>query len=86
MRLPGKGNPKCYGARPVHQIITMIKWIQNIRLSIRYSHMPIGLARRREAEQHLVQGSGFRVRVQGSGCRVQGSGMRVQGSGLRVEG
>ena len=33
-----------------------------------------------------VQGSGFRVRVQGSGSRVQGPGSRVQGPGLRVEG
>ena len=26
--LPGKGNSNCHGARPVHLIITMIKWIR----------------------------------------------------------
>ena len=25
-RLPGKGNSNSYGARPVHQIISMIEW------------------------------------------------------------
>ena len=33
VRLPGKGN----GARPVHLIITMIKWIRTSRLSIKNS-------------------------------------------------
>ena len=33
VRLPGKGN----GARPVHQIITMIKWIRTSRVSIKNS-------------------------------------------------
>ena len=33
-----------------------------------------------------VQGSGFRVRVQGSGFRVQGSGFRIQGTGFRFQG
>ena len=32
-RLPGKGNPNSHGARPVHLIITMIKWIWTSRLS-----------------------------------------------------
>jgi len=27
VRLPGKGNPNSHGARPVHQIISTIKWI-----------------------------------------------------------
>ena len=26
IRLPGKGNPNSHGARPVHEIIMMIKW------------------------------------------------------------
>jgi len=34
-RLPGKGNSTPHGARPVHQIITMIKWIRTSRLSIK---------------------------------------------------
>ena len=37
VRLPGKGNSNSHGARPVHLIITMIKWIWTIRLSIKNS-------------------------------------------------
>ena len=37
MRLPGKGNSNSHGARPVHQIISMIKWIRTSRLSIQNS-------------------------------------------------
>jgi len=33
VRLPGKGNANSHGARPVHLIITMIKWIRTSRLS-----------------------------------------------------
>ena len=28
VRLPGKGNSNSHGARPVHLIITVIKWIR----------------------------------------------------------
>ena len=35
--LPGKGNSNCHGARPVHQIISMIEWIWTSRLSIQNS-------------------------------------------------
>ena len=34
-RLPGKGNSNSYGARPVHLITTMIKWIRTSRLSLK---------------------------------------------------
>jgi len=37
VRLPGKGNSNSCGARPVHLIITMIKWIRTSRLSIKNS-------------------------------------------------
>ena len=37
VRLPGKGNSNSHRARPVHLIITMIKWIQASRLSINNS-------------------------------------------------
>ena len=37
VRLPGKGNSNPHGARPVHLIITMIKWIRTSRLSIKNS-------------------------------------------------
>jgi len=35
--LPGKGNSNSHGARPVHVIITMIKWIRTSKLSIKNS-------------------------------------------------
>ena len=34
-RLPGKGNSNSHGTRPVHLIITMIKWIRTSRLSMK---------------------------------------------------
>ena len=34
-RLPGKGDLDLHGARPFHRIISMIKWIWTIRLSIK---------------------------------------------------
>ena len=34
VRLPGKGNSNSRGARPVHLIITMMKWIRTSRLSM----------------------------------------------------
>ena len=37
VRLPGKGNSNSRGARPVHLIISMIKWIRTSRLSIKNS-------------------------------------------------
>ena len=37
VRLPGKGNTNSHGARPVHLIITMKKWIQTNRLPIKNS-------------------------------------------------
>ena len=37
VRLPGKGNSNSHGARPVHPIITTIKWIRTSRLSIKNS-------------------------------------------------
>jgi len=37
VRLPAKGNSNSHGARPVHLIITMIKWNRTSRLSIKNS-------------------------------------------------
>jgi len=45
VRLPRKGNSNSHGARPVHLIITMRKWIRTSRLSIKNSlslHTPTG--------------------------------------------
>jgi len=36
-RLPGEENSNSYGARPVHLVITMIKWFRTSRLSIKNS-------------------------------------------------
>ena len=36
-RLPGKGNSNSHGARLVHLIITLMKWIRASRLSIKNS-------------------------------------------------
>ena len=40
VRLPGKGNSNSHGVRPIHQIITIIMWIQTSRLSIKNSLSP----------------------------------------------
>ena len=37
IRLPGTGDSNSHGARPVHLIISMIKWIRTGRLSIKKS-------------------------------------------------
>ena len=37
IRLPGKGNSNSHGARQVHLIITMMKWIWTSRVSIKNS-------------------------------------------------
>ena len=37
MKLPGKWISNCHGARPVHQIISMIMWIRTSGLSIKKS-------------------------------------------------
>ena len=49
VRLHGKGNSNSHGARPVHLIVTIIKWIRTSRMSTKDS-----LAVR-------VSGFGFRV-------------------------
>ena len=38
IRLPGKVNSNSHGARPVHQIILMIKWTQTSKWPIKNSH------------------------------------------------
>ena len=86
VRLPGKGNSNAHGARPLHLIITMKKWIRTSRLSISllWAHNASSAASLPKSIAYFgggVQGSG--CRVQGSWCRVQGSGCRVQGAGCR---
>jgi len=75
--------------RPVHLIITMIKWIRTSRLSIKAYRAAPSARWWRTRTTSSAGGAPTRrtpVRVQGSGFRVQGSGFRVQGSGFRVQG
>ena len=53
VRLPGKGNSNTHGARPVHLIITMIKWIRISRLSINNS-LSSRILRRHPCQQGFV--------------------------------
>ena len=52
IRLPGKENSNSHGVRPVHQIISMKKWIRTSRLSIKNflfeTEGGLGCARERE--------------------------------------
>ena len=61
VRLPGKGNSNSHGARPVHLIITMIKWIRTSRLSKKISLLSSKGRDRRalvgtEGRERLVEG------------------------------
>ena len=59
VRLPGKGNSNSHGARPVHLIITIMKWIWTSRLSIKNSLSDSHLANpplRRRRGRGLVAG------------------------------
>jgi len=40
VRLPGKGNSNSNGARPVHLIITMIKWIRTSKSGVESGEYP----------------------------------------------
>jgi len=61
VRLPGKGNSHTHGARPVHLIIMMIKWIRTGRLSIKNSLGLEGVerlvGRLLGHQQHVLPGS-----------------------------
>ena len=37
VKLPGKGNSNSHGARPVHQIVSLMMWIWTSRLSTKNS-------------------------------------------------
>jgi len=86
VRLPGKENYNSHGARPVHLIITMIKWIRTSRLSMKNSLSDLAQRDQPPVVEHLLSLSASGYRVQGSGYRVQGSGLRVKDEGLRVKG
>ena len=50
VRLPGKGNSNSHVARPVHQIIAIIRWFWTSRLSIKDSLSLRSFQNVREAE------------------------------------
>ena len=61
VRLPGKGNSNSHAARPVHLIITMIKWIRTSRLSIKNSLWTGG--RNPEAYYWLLDNQWWSIKV-----------------------
>jgi len=69
-RLPGKRNSNSHEARPVHQIITMIKWIRTSRLSITLRG---GTSRTSPAPSVRLE------TCSGSGIRVKGYVKRFRG-------
>ena len=72
IRLPGKGNSNSHGARPVHLIITMIKWIRTGRLSKKNS-LSGGPSRGTNSRSPPPRGGGSREhRIFGTTVRVQG--------------
>ena len=84
VRLPRKENSNFHGAKPVHQTISMIKWIRNSRLSITNSLIEdSGLRHTRSCtaivEDMCVKGGNTRkvdVRLPGKeNSRVRGSGV-----------
>jgi len=90
IRLPGQGDSNSHGERPVHQIISMIKWIRTSRLSIKNS-----LARDQTSASTVEgvcavesrcnsQGVGFRGWGWVFGFRASGFGFRVSGFGFEV--
>ena len=98
VRLPGKGNSFSHGARPVHQIISMIKWIRTNKFPIKKSLSP-GL--RRVAQGVPPPREGVCGRKCERGCLWEREGeprrdrdltarmaasFRVQGLGFKVKG
>jgi len=71
IRLPRKGNSNSHGARPVHQTITIIKWIRTSGLSIKKS-LSLGSG-----------GWGSRFTLSDFGLEAQGPMFRDSGFGLR---
>ena len=76
VRLPEKGNSNSHGARPVHYIISMIKWIRTSRLSVKNS-----LSRRRAPAEVAGEGRDHRELVPIDG-RVRGQDRAAPGANL----
>ena len=79
-RLPGKGNSNSHGARLVHLIITMIKWIRTSRLSRKNSLSRTRGGRPRHLGRHVWEAGQLVVvppRLEFGGFRV---GFCIDGS------
>ena len=74
-RLPGKGNLNSHGVRPVHLIITMLKWIWTSELSIKHS-LSESRARGTGCEQR-VRETGCEPRARETGCGAQDDAARL---------
>jgi len=80
VRLPGKGNSNSHGARPVHLIITMIKWVRTSRLSIKTTYWSVsgGISKSIEVLENssftcpAFTRSSYLAHQSSSGFRIQG--------------
>ena len=89
VRLPGNENSNSHGARRVHLIMKLMKWIRTGRLSIK-NFLCAGVIREARNHTHLGKGPGRRIWCLGAGFRVWGSGSRVlwlefTGEGIGLE-
>ena len=71
VRLPGNGNSNSHGARPVHLIITMIKWSGTSRLSIKKT---VSSRRRASCARRGGRGGRRRPALWSRGCPFPGDG------------
>ena len=100
VRLPRKGNSNSHGVRPVHLIITKMKWIRTSRLSIKKSRSVV-LFSLLPVCSHLgvwsldfgfwvlefgVWSFDFALKVENLGVEVQGLVLKVWGLEFQVEG
>ena len=65
VRLPGKRNSNSHGARPIHLIITMIKWIRTSRLSIKNSLSHLGAGTEAGSYLRLIDSCITQLKAQG---------------------
>ena len=93
VRLPGKGNSNSHGARPVHLIITMIKWIRTSRFSIKnslsaaaWAYGVASVLRFSTSSMDSIGDTKYRFGVWSLGFRFPGFGLGVSGFGLQIAG
>ena len=57
VRLPVKDDSNSHGARPVHQIISMIKWIRTSKLSI-HDSLSVSRYQQEQLRKHVEEREG----------------------------